>query len=497
MNFSGPNKELAERIESLEGHLREEHPALLEVVPTYRKFDNILYKMGLLGESDSLVTRITWWPLISVLGTFSAGKSTFINHYLGEKLQSTGNQAVDDKFSVICFGRDKDSRVLPGSALDADPRFPFYRMSKEIEKVAFGEGGRIDAYLQLKTASSDGVKGKTIIDSPGFDADEKRNSILRLTDHIIDISDLVLVFFDARHPEPGAMRDTLQHLVAATIKRTDSGKFLYILNQIDCTAREDNPEEVIAAWQRALSQAGLNSGRFYCTYNSEAAYPIADAALRERYERKRDEDLGEIRRRMGEVEIERGYRIIKALETSVNELESDVVPRLERSLDAWQRATMFGDVVLLAAAVAAVYFLAPEKAAAVWQWVSTHAIGVPISVIMGGLIAFTGHFWVRDVMARIIGGRLPARFGPLGLNIRQAFKRNTRIFRSILRTNPVGWGRGARKQAEEVRDGAARHVQRLNDLFTNPSGRGETSPSAVAVGLVADSVPQSGDGASA
>lgn len=470
MNFIAPEKEISDRVARLENHLREEHPALLDVVPTYRAFDKVLYKMGLLDESESLVTRITWWPLISVLGTFSAGKSTFINHYLDQKLQATGNQAVDDKFSVICYGRDENSRVLPGSALDADPRFPFYRMSHEIEKVAPGEGERIDSYLQLKTASTDVMKGKTLIDSPGFDADDKRRSILRLTDHITDLSDLVLVFFDARHPEPGAMRDTLEHLVAASIKRLDSGKFLYILNQIDCTAREDNPEEVIAAWQRALSLAGLSSGKFYSIYNPDAAYPIEDKGLRERFERKRDEDMNEIKRRMDEVEVERGYRIIRALETSVNELEAEMVPMLERALDRWQKATMVGDAALLAVVIAAVTFLIPGAAAAAWGWITSHPIGVPVGLVVVGAVAFAGHFWVRDITARMIGSGLPRRVGPLSLNLQQAFRRNTRIFRSVFRSNAVGWGRGARKQIGEIRDAAARHVQRLNDLYTNPSG---------------------------
>ena len=59
-----------------------------------------------------------------------------------------------------------------------------------------------------------------------------------------------------------------------TISRQDSGKFLYILNQIDTTAREDNPEEVVGAWQRALAREGLTSGRFYCVYDPEASVPI-------------------------------------------------------------------------------------------------------------------------------------------------------------------------------------------------------------------------------
>jgi len=44
------------------------------------------------------------------------------------------------------------------------------------------------------------------------------------------------------------MKDTLKHLVRNTLDRTDANKFVFVLNQIDTTAREDNLEEVVAAW---------------------------------------------------------------------------------------------------------------------------------------------------------------------------------------------------------------------------------------------------------
>ncbi|MCG7947797.1 MAG: dynamin family protein, partial [Candidatus Thiodiazotropha taylori] len=302
------------RLQHLETHLEQENPILLSTVQSFRVLDSVAFRMGLLEGDSSFATQIPWWPLISILGTFSAGKSTFINHYIGDKIQRSGNQAVDDKFTVICYSKEATAHALPGVALDSDPRFPFYQMSDEIEKVAKGEGDRIDAYLQLKTCPSQKLRGKILIDSPGFDADAQRTSTLRITDHIIDLSDLVLVFFDARHPEPGAMQDTLSHLIERTIHRNDTGKFLYILNQIDTTARENNPEDVIAAWQRALGERGLTAGRFYAIYNPDAAVPIEDEALRQRYETKRDLDLSEIHSRMEEVEIERAYRIVGALE---------------------------------------------------------------------------------------------------------------------------------------------------------------------------------------
>jgi hypothetical protein len=53
-------------------------------------------------------------------------EATFINQYLGSRMQKTGNQAVDDRFTIICCSSDDQVRVLPGLSLEAYPRFPFY-----------------------------------------------------------------------------------------------------------------------------------------------------------------------------------------------------------------------------------------------------------------------------------------------------------------------------------------------------------------------------------
>ena len=347
---------IEQRISTLEAHLEQENPLLLDAVKSFRELDRVAYRLGVLAPEESFTTQVPWWPMIAVLGTFSSGKSSFINHFLQARLQSTGNQAVDDRFTVICFGADETPRTLPGLALDADPRFPFYQISRDIESVAAGEGSRIDAYLQLRTCRSEALRGRIFIDSPGFDADAQRTATLRITDHIIGLSDLVLVFFDARHPEPGAMQDTLRHLVGNTIHRSDSNKFLYILNQIDNAAREDNPEDVFAAWQRTLAQAGLTAGRFYCIYNPDAAMPIEDPELRRRFEAKRAEDVTEIYERIHQVEVERAYRIVGVLEKTAKAIEQRVVPAVASAKASWKRGVLwldgaiFGTLVLALAA---------------------------------------------------------------------------------------------------------------------------------------------------
>jgi hypothetical protein len=469
-----PDKAIRERLARLESHLENENSLLLDVVARFKRLDRVAYKMGLLDNSESYATRIPWWPLVSILGTFSAGKSSFINHFLGRNLQLTGNQAVDDKFTVICYSSGEDGRVLPGLALDSDPRFPFYQMSDEIEKVAEGEGRRIDAYLQMKTSSSEKVSGKIIIDSPGFDADDQRNTILRLTDHIIDLSDLVLVFFDARHPEPGAMQDTLVHLVGDTIRRNDSEKFLYILNQIDTAAQEDNPEAVVAAWQRAIANKGLTAGRFYSIYNEEAAVPIDDPAVRKRFESKRDADLAAIYERIHQVEVERSYRIIGALENIAGDIEKEVVPKVTAAMNSWMKFVLIIDVLAFGAIAGAMAVLSQWMNA--WSLFAIDFANQPVIsaiklVVISGVV-LSVHFGARTFAAKMIARNLEAT-GPVG-SVKKAFLRNTRFLRSVFQPVPAGWSSRAKRVLENVIADASGFVQTMNDRYTNPSGDSES-----------------------
>lgn len=477
-----PNKTIRDRLKRLERHLEEENPLLVSAVGGFRKLSRIGYSMGLLSTDESYATQIPWWPLISILGTFSAGKSTFVNSHLGYPLQDTGNQAVDDKFTVTCFGNDSEVRVLPGLALDADPRFPFYQTSEELEKVAPGEGRRLDAYLQLKTCKCDNLRGRIIIDSPGFDADAQRSATLRLTNHIIDLSDLVLVFFDARHPEPGAMSDTLAHLVRGTIDRSDSSKFLYILNQIDTTAREDNPEEVVGAWQRALAREGLTAGKFYCIYNEDAAVPIENPAVKRRFEWKRDQDLSDINNRIGQVSVERSYRILGALENRAHEIEETHVPRIRKLIERWRRSVLRVEGISLVLILVMVIGLAMVKPgiyepflAFVNKTVSTPA-GLAVFAAVIGAITFGTHFFIRHLTARWLANKLKGEL-PAGESRRmlRTLRKNTRFWRSIFEVDPVGWTRRNRTRLQRLLNEAADQVQALNDRFTDPSGKNSTA----------------------
>ena len=285
------------------------------------------------------------------------------------------------------------------------------------------------------------------------------------------------------------MHDTLDHLVSQTIIRPDSNKFLYILNQIDATAKEDNPEDVVASWQRALAQAGLTAGRFYRIYDKDAAIPIDDEALRARFETKRDEDMAEIYGRMQQVEVDRAYRIVGILEQTVHDITEKVVPKLQGMLELWRRRVLWTDSLVFGAILAGI--LIWTLATGDWWgfsfthpfWSALFSDPVWPLVALGVVIVVAGyvHLTIRQLAARAVITKLRRETSDMRErdfldNFIAAFRKNTSIWHSVLHKRPVGWGKRARRRLREVLIEANRYVQDLNDRFTNPSGKGVPVP---------------------
>ncbi len=451
------------RLQRLKEHLQHENSDLTEAVNSYSELDAIAWKIGLLPRGVSYANHISWWPLVSVLGTFSSGKSSFINSWLGIDVQRSGNQAVDDRFTVLTYGPDKKVKTLPGQALDSDPRFPFYQISKDIEDVSPGDGNKIDKFLQMKVVPSEVLRGKLVIDSPGFDADEQRKSTLRLTKHIVRLSDLVLVFFDARHPESGAMQDTLTHLVEEHLDSMDAEKFIYILNQIDTSAADNNLEDIVASWRSSLAQRGLSAGKFYVSYNDDIAVPVKDEGIWSSYKQKRDNDHAQIMEHLDGLNTVRTYRIVGNLKLLANNIEQEAIPRLNAALSKWRGTMRVIDVVLwfVIAAFAFVLWFKTGFALATWKLVS---------LILGSLGVFAAvHYVARRMLAQHYGKELGDEdVGDLGA----AFDKSTRWFRSVwFRRNPVGWRKGVRRKLDRIRNRTEQMIESLNSKNSDPSGQ--------------------------
>lgn len=473
--------QLARHLNELQDYLRQEQPELAELVDEYRQLDQIAYRMGLLKRSQSYADRVSWWPLIAVLGTFSAGKSTFINDYLEFDLQRTGHQAVDDKFSVICYALDGHSRTLPGTALDADPRFPFYSVGKEIEAEAAGEGRKLDSYLQLKTCPCEKLKGKILVDSPGFDADDQRTATLRIADRIIERSDLVMVFFDAHKPEPGAIRDTLEHLVERAVERHDATKFVYILNQIDVTADENNLEDVVAAWQRALAQKGLTAGRFYRVFSLTACTHIENEEAARRLIDWREQDVADLEKRLDDVETQRIYRVADSLRHYCTHIEEQIVPELKERMSSWRRFVLSADLAVLATYLVILILVLLFTG----SWKGFDYVPADfVSTILGSTIlkSLIGTFVIGSLLIFHYGFRRFAqqRYRPAVdeqatqdfdvTSVDRAFLKSTGGLRSLFLVSPSGWHMFSRRRLSNIYFRVGAFIKQLNDRHIQPDG---------------------------
>jgi len=437
----------------------------INLTETFSELDKIAHKLGFLSPEQSYTDKISMWPMISVLGVYSAGKSSFINHYLGqENLQRSGMQAVDDKFTVICFS-DDESNQLPGLALDADPRFPFYQIGKQITGMENQKGERIDTYLQLKSCPSERLKGKILIDSPGFDADQQRTATLQVIKHILDLSDLVLVFFDARRPEPGSMPDTLKHLVSETINRPDFNKFMFILNQMDTTAKDNNPEDVVAAWQGALAEAGLTARHFYRIYNPDAVTEIEDENVQENLEKKCQIDMQEIHKRMDDIEVERAYRLIAMIEDTAKDIEHKLIPQLQDLFKSWKKRVLVieGILVVVLATFAGIWFNFNEIDLSNQNPIVLGLFGTGSVILLISL-----HLNIAKLTANYILKRIN------NTTLARAFLKNTGTRRSLFIyfiDQPVAWGNKMRRRIAGILSKVNNHVQDLNNRFANPAGK--------------------------
>ena len=89
----------------------------------------------------------------------------------------------------------------------------------------------------------------------------------------------------------------------------------------------------------------------------------------------------------------------------------------------------------------------------------------------------TTHAGVRRMAARRVAKNLPEQH--LAGNIKTAFMRNTRFYRSIFQPAPVAWSWRTRRVLRSVIADASGFIQTMNDRFTNPSGRPTPSEAAL------------------
>lgn len=188
---------------------------------------------------------------VMLIGNHSAGKSSFINWYIGESVQTTGVAIETRGFTFVTSGRKRDT-------LKGDATFAFYDHLDGLSK--FGKGISENVFSEISTSKDRNFSCVDFVDSPGlvdgemeypFDVTE---SIVFLADHV----DLILCFFDP-------IGQALCKRTMKTIERLNehhAEKLAYYMSKADQVEKEHDRQRVLIQITQNLAGRIKNSHAF-------------------------------------------------------------------------------------------------------------------------------------------------------------------------------------------------------------------------------------------
>ena len=381
----------------LEKHLADQNPVLLQASKVFHELDQITYDLGLLDKGDSTASKISWWPIITVIGAPTSGSAKFINQALKSDILPTSLQAPSSKFSILNHSNSEHSVSLPGTALDGDTRLPFYQISEKIDRIKQGEGSRINSYMEIKTVNSDVLNGKIIVNAPCFQTDANDEVIAFLTQHIVEMSDLVLVFFDAAKPDLEPLRETLTKFFTEVANTQDANKFIFVINQTGAATGSID----LTLWKKQLAQFGLESGQFITLQGQTPAVQkqntggfMSQKPTVTKPSVVVDPELKKVEHRIANIKIESAYRILSSLEQSINEVSDLVIPEVQKAIDTWKERSQFTSGLILAFFMFVLIFI--EAHVGIFMDLLFDPITGPILILIMVLIMVDGKLFITE-----------------------------------------------------------------------------------------------------
>ena len=444
--MSTTEKTVSSSLHQLELQLADKNPALLQAFRLYHELDQVAYDLGLIGMDDSLANKTSWSPIITVIGDPSSGRNEFINRYLDTATPAIDSFANHAQFTVLIHRPDTTPMALPGTAVDGDPRFPFYHISDRLEQIEKGESRHINTYLELTTNNSSQLKDKTIILAPGFAPNVKNNGVALLREHAATLSDLVFVFLDASKADLEEFRPALAPFLKMTTQSHNPGKFIYVINQAQDTVNTVD----LGSWKQQLSNLGLQSGQFFVLKQStESNNQLA------------------IEQKLANIDVESAYRILHTLEQHINEFDSVVIHEVKKAITLWKDRSHFTVIVVLS-------FIALTLVAGEIQFglvailLDPFVASIFLFLLVVTMIPF--HIYSSKIHAKFIIKNLVERQTELGLmeNLAALFERSLTFWRILLPyEQPVGWTKDVQETLDMIKTRAKGLVQSLNNTFNS------------------------------
>ncbi|HKA86263.1 MAG TPA: dynamin family protein [Haliangiales bacterium] len=236
----------------------------------------------LAGEALAIVESYDRPLLVTVMGEFSSGKSTFVNAFLGADVAPVGVTPTTATINVVKYGREPGARIVYQDDRTRD--VPWEEVPGVLGALDADEARRIrwvEVLYPLETLAR-----VSIVDTPGL------NSILpeheATARRFIAEADAIVWLFTVGQPGKATEREALERI------RADGRRVLGVVNKIDQVTPEE-AEAVTAHLRAELGEllddlAPVSARRALAAREAgdaaalaAAGWPRLDAALEERF----------------------------------------------------------------------------------------------------------------------------------------------------------------------------------------------------------------------
>jgi len=170
-------------------------------------------------------------PMVLLLGQYSTGKTTLINHILGREYPgfSIGQEPTTEKFVAVVHGTE--DCIIPGEAAITDSSLPFDSLNKF--------GSKFLNRFECAASNVPVLKSMILVDSPGVlaggkDRTNRGYDFIKVTKWFADRADLILLLFDVSKLD---ISDELSRVIEAV--GNNQRNFRLILNKADTLTTEE------------------------------------------------------------------------------------------------------------------------------------------------------------------------------------------------------------------------------------------------------------------
>ena len=193
---------------------------------------------------DAIITHTSEPLMLMVMGSFSTGKSSFINALVGEEIAAVEAKPTTAVVTKLCYGA-QDKLLLhfrDGSVKTATPK-EFNRMTVVNDEAQLNAIHEKLDYVE-RQMPIDILKQISIIDSPGLNDVAEKHS--EATERFVNKADTVLWMFST------VQLGTREEMTAMD-KLTPRLKPIAIVNKMDLIdEEEDDPQEILANAKKML-----------------------------------------------------------------------------------------------------------------------------------------------------------------------------------------------------------------------------------------------------